>query len=249
MNIFILFFFSFLTWAKFDLATGIQARSLPMIGGEIYAESGFNQLLWGTKKTTQDFKYGLIRPSLGVSTSAVINSAKAELEFFPISFLGIAVGRQYLHSNFDFPFFDCEEVTCQGEFIRNFVETKLALAHKGWIALTNYKVDTLRSPQKDRPQGDWRNVILGDPGTEVQHEKKLLIGKMFSQHMVGILAEHAQFEGSKEAKEGFTAVYQLRRENTSYMFGLGSFRTSQQGQGVILYFRLHHLLIPSLKLF
>ncbi len=253
MIYFLLILSSLSLWAKapsnFDLSLGLQGRTLPSFGAEIYAESGYNFVFWGQKKAPKDILYGLIRPSIGGSTSAVVNSVKAEIEVFPISFLGFAAGRQFLNSNFEFPFFDCEKVRCRGEYVRNFVESKMVMGFKGWVAMANYKVDTLRSPDHTRDMADWRNVIVGEPGEEVQIEKKLLVGKLFSNKMVGILIENVMFVDSRERKESFAAIYQERYNETNYMFGVGGFHTDQQPMGLQVYFRIHHIALPSLKLF
>jgi hypothetical protein len=248
----LLIFYTILSWCaptKFDLNYGIQGRTLPSFGAELYAESGYNQIIWGKKDSSKDVLYGLIRPSLGASTSGVINSVRGEVEIFPISFLGFGVGRQIIHSNYEFPFFDCTQVSCKGEYVRNFVESKMVLGFKGWIALGNYKVDTLHSPSREVDMADWRNVIIGDPGEEVQIEKKLLVGKLFSDKMLGVFIENVQFMGSRERKESFAAVYQTRMNKTFYMFGLGGFHTDRQPMGLQIYFRIHHVASPSLKLF
>lgn len=257
MKNFGLFFFLFFVLISFngfsksllDLSGGIQGRTLPSFGAEIYAESGYNQLLWGKKESKKDFKYGLLRPSIGASTSAVINSIKGELEFFPISILGISAGKQIIHSNFNFPFFDCSQIACTGRFERNFIETKMVLGFKGWIAVGNYKTDTLNSPDAQRPMADWRNVIIGEADHEVQIEKKLLVGKMISHELFGVMYEHVQFQGSREMKESFIGVYQTSSKNNLYLIGAGSFHTNQQSMGIQIYFRIHHISLPSLKLF
>ena len=239
-------------WAapkNFDLAYGIQGRSLPSIGAELYAESGFNQKLWGKKEEPKDVLYGLIRPNLQISSSAVINSVKGELEVFPISILGFAVGRQYIHSNYDFPFFKCDDVICQGEYQRNYVESKMVLGHAGWVVVGHYKVETLRAPNGNQPMADWRNIIIGDPGEEVQIEKKLIFGKQFSNKLVGVMLENVRFEGSGQRRESFAAIYQERRGDTNYMIGAGALHTDQVPMGFVMYFRIHHIALPSLKLF
>lgn len=239
-------------WAKptkFDLTGGIQGRTLPALGAELYADSGYNQLLWGKKETPKDVLYGLVRPSVGVSTSGVINSFKGELELFPISILGFAVGRQFIHSNYDFPFFDCGDVTCQGEFVRNYVESKMVLGHKGFIVMGSYKTDTLRSPDKTHPMADWRNVIVGEPGEEVQIDKKLLLAYAWGHQMTGVLMENTLFVGSRERKESYAAIYQYRHRDTNYMIGAGGFHSDQQPMGFQVYFRVHHVALPTLKLF
>ena len=96
---------------------------------------------------------------------------------------------------------------------------------------------------------DWRNVIIGSPGKEMQIEKKLLVGKLFSNKMIGVLIENVQFQDSHERKESFVAVYQIRKNNTNYMIGAGGFHTDQQPMGFQVYFRIHHVALPSLKLF
>ncbi len=252
MKYILLFLCSLSFWARagqLDLNYGVQGRSLPSFGAELYADGGYGQLLWGKKENNKDFLFGLIRPALGASTSAVINSAKAELEIYPISILGFVAGRQIIHSNFDFPFFNCEEVTCRGTYERNYIESKMVLGFKGWVALGNYKIDTLKSPSEETPMADWRNVIIGEPGTEVQLEKKLLVGKFFGDQMAGIFIENVQFMGSRERKESFAGIYQIKKDQTFYMFGAGAFHTDQQPLGFQFYFRIHHVALPSLKLF
>ena len=251
-----IYFFLFLStlslWAaptKFDFNGGIQGRTLPSFGAELYADSGYNFLMWGKKEQPKDVLYGLIRPSFGASTSGVINSIKGELEIYPISIYGFAIGRQILHSNYNFPFLNCDQVACTGEYVRNYVENKMVLGHKGWVVMGNLRIDTLHSPSRVRPMADWRNVIIGEAGEEVQIEKKLLVAKMFGNEMLGVLIENVRFEGSGERKESFAAVYQVRKEKTNYMYGIGGFHTDQQPMGLQIYFRIHHVALPSLKLF
>jgi hypothetical protein len=125
----------------------------------------------------------------------------------------------------------------------------MVLGYKGIILLGSFKVDTLRSPNKEVPMADWRNVIIGEPGEEVQVDKKLMIGYLFAPHMVGVLIENTRFEGSHQRKESFAGIYQLRVKDTSYMMGVGGFHTDEQPMGFQFYFRIHHVALPSLKLF
>jgi hypothetical protein len=245
----LIFVFSLASFAALDLQYGLQGRTLPGIGAELYAESGYNQLLWGKKEGPKDVMYGLVRPNVGVSSSAVINSLKTELELFPISPIGIAVGRQYIHSNFNFPFLDCDNLNCTGRFQRDYVEGKMVLGYKGWVVLMNYRTDLLQAPNDNYPTADWRHVIVGNPGQDVEIERKLLLGKIFDNKLAGVLLEKVQFQGSREFKESFAAVYQFRMQDTAYMVGAGSFQSSQQPLGFIMYFRVHHVSLPSLKLF
>ncbi|GEM_PF-1574130 len=239
-------------WAHFDLSAGAQGRTLPSLGAEVYADAGYSQKIWGKREVgDKNVLFGLIRPSITASSSAVVNSFKAELEFFPISFLGFAAGRQYMNSNYEFPFLNCDQVICRGEYIRNYVESKMALGAGGWITLLSYRYDTIRAPHNGsgRQIADWRHVIAGAVGHDVQIENKFLFAKIIGNQMYGFLAEHARFEGSGEYKESYAAVYQYKPKDVAYMFGAGTFHSSRQPTGLIFYFRINASLIPSLKLF
>lgn len=251
LTLFVLFLSSGL-WgmnAHGDLSLGMQGRSAPSVGAEAYLDTGYNLVWWGKKERKSDVLYGLIRPSLNLSTSGVINSVKGELEFFPISFLGVSVGRQIVHSNYEFPFFNCDVVLCKGEYQRNFIEGKMALGAGGWITTLQYKVDVVKAPHSRMPLADWRNIIIGDNGRDVQIDKKMVIGKIVDAHLYGLLLENVSFQGSGEMRESYAAAYQFKYLANSYMFALGVYRTSQTALGGILYFRVNSSLIPSSKLF
>lgn len=248
----LLLFLSSTLWganAHGDLALGLQGRTGPSLGAETYLDTGYNLVFWGNRNKKSDVLYGLIRPSINLSSSGVINSVKGELEFFPISFLGVAWGRQIIHSNYEFPFFNCDEVLCKGEFQRNYVEGKMALGAGGWVAVANYKVDVVRAPHSRLPMADWRNIIVGKSGRDVQIEKKLVIGKFVGDHMYGVLLENVEFQDSGEIRESYTGAYQFKYKSNSFMMALGVYRTSQIPMGGILYFRVNSVLIPSSKLF
>lgn len=235
--------------AHSDLSVGIQGRTGPSIGAEANLDTGYNLVFWGQKNEKKDVLYGLIRPSLGLSTSGVINAVKGELEFFPISFIGLTVGRQIIHSNYKFSFLKCDEIVCKGEFHRNYVEGKMALGAQGWIAVGHYKVDVVQATNGKLPMADWRNVIVGQNGRDVQIEKKLILGKFVGDHMFGVLLENVKFQDSGEMRESYTGAYQFKHNSTNYMMAIGVYKTSQVPLGGIIYFRINNSLFPSSKLF
>ena len=55
----------------FDFSYGMQGRTLPALGAEVYADSGYNLKIWGKKDDPKDVLYGLIRPSVSVSSKGV----------------------------------------------------------------------------------------------------------------------------------------------------------------------------------
>jgi hypothetical protein len=242
-----MFLFVSSSFAKFDAATGFQARTQPMVGGEVYGELGWNQLLWGKEDSL--FR-GFLRPNILGATSVVVNSIKSELEFYPVSFLGFSYAYQKVQSDFNFPFFDCEEIYCKGRQERRYFETRLALGYKGWILLTFWREDHVQYDQHNKPFGDFRKVIVGNAGHDLAHEVKMVFGKILApKKMIGIAAETAKFELSGQISETYFGVYQFPYKDSTIAIGAGSFRSSEQGMGPVVYFRMNTQLFSSVKLF
>ena len=127
----VLFFLSISAHANFDLTLGAAARSWPSLGPEVNLESGYNFVFWGEGNKRNPL-YGLIRPSFIIRSAAVINSLDARFEFYPISFISLALGHKYINSNWDrFNFYDCKKVRCKGEIHRDYLEFKMAMSFSG----------------------------------------------------------------------------------------------------------------------
>jgi hypothetical protein len=236
------------SFAFFDLQYGAQARTFPMLGGEIFTETGYNFLVWGEKKDKNPF-YGFIRPNIKANLSGVVNSASAEFEIYPVSFIGLSAGSEYTDSQFDFPFFDCDEIQCRGQLKRSFVQSKMALGFKGIISTINLKTDYIDHSVNSRDYGDFRKGMRGHQGHDILFEKRWVLGKTFEDKMVGVMFEESHYEISEDRNHTSMVIYQFKNGQNTYVFGAGKFETKEVGLGHIVVFRWQFDEIKSLRLF
>lgn len=242
---------SFPLLAHFDLSVGGSFRSYPAIGLETTVESGYNYLLWGKVDKKKPF-YGLIRPSLKLTTSAVVNNYDAKFEVFPISFLSITRGFKHINSNFNFPFFNCDTVRCRGDIKRDYTEVRLALAYKGVTfmgsnLLSNNSYDDPRNENK--PVGEFRWVTLARADSDQLYVSRYVLGYSFGEGMIGVLTEYAHLAKSHQTYNMDLLVYVKNYKDSNYIFGIGQMYTTEQDRGIIGVFQMRKDIIPSSRLF
>jgi hypothetical protein len=245
------FFFQLPCFSQTDLSLGAQGRSFPFSAGELFAEAGHNFKFW--EKESPQFKvnpfFGLIRPSVGVNSSVLVNAYKGEVEFFPISFIGFSTGYQKVESNFDFPFFDCEKIFCQLQVERRWIEGKVALKYKEALLLIFLKEDHLAPSRGGKNFGEFRRVITGQDGGDQLRELRIVLGRSFENKLIGVVHEWAMFNKSREDSRTTFGVYQVKKDKQTYMLGLGAFESDEVGRGPIAYLRWTYQFSAGLKLF
>lgn len=235
----------------------LSGRSHPSLGAEFGLEAGYNQILWGDGpgKKKNKVLYGLIRPSFGVASSAVINTHRTKLEFYPISFLGIVYGHEDIRSKYDkFDFFDCENVRCEGGIVRDYFQARMALGagpvvFSGLLeqARNSYTTDPRDA---DNPPGEFRFVTLVNPGNDEHYRSQYVLGYKTSIGMIAGVTEYVHFARSHEYNKmeilGLTGRY---KRNFVWLFGTGSFESSQIPRGAIIVMQLKYSFISSSQLF
>lgn len=256
LKILITLLFSINAYAHFDFSAGGALRSYPALGGEFNAESGYNQLLWGDGPGPDKNKvfYGLIRPTLGVSTSAVINNYDARLEFYPISFIGIVKGKVYIKSDFDkFSFYDCEKVRCMGTLERDYTTVKMALGFGPimMVGSVTMSVNTYSDElNENKPVAEFRFATLAHPDADKMYRSQYVLAyKHSNRGIIGIVAEYTSFSESDQTNNMDLIIYTTKPANTTYVFGIGQFESTNQAHGLITVFQMKTDFIPSDKIF
>jgi len=244
---------SFSAHAQFDLKAGGSMRTYPSVGGELFAESGYNMVLWGAGEKSNPL-YGLIRPALKLSSSAVINQYDARIELYPISFIALIAGHQYIKSDFDkFTFFDCDVIRCKGTISRDYFQGKMALAFGPIVAMGNVKIARNSYDDQDDtnlPVGEFKFVTLANAGFDTMYKSRYLLGwKLDGGAMIGLMADYAKFSESKQEYHMDLMIYTAKSNDTTYVIGLGNFESTHQGKGVIGVFQFKTDFLPSKKLF
>jgi hypothetical protein len=246
----ILILISFHSFASLDLSIGSALRTYPSLGAQFELESGYNMLLWGQGKKASPF-YGLFRPNIKLATSAVVNQYDANLSFYPISFIGLEFGHRNIRSDFeDFPFYNCELVTCVGNIKSDYTGFKMALAYAGIIAMGKTRIYKSTYTQKDSKQfTEFRYGALANAPEDQNIHTNYFLGYKINNNTLGIMHDYTRFSQSKQKYEMNLAVIMMKNKSSSYTFGAGNFRSTHQKAGAIFVFRYQLEIWPSEKLF
>jgi len=238
------------TFAHIDFDYGVSARSYPSIGGSVDAELGYSQLLWGD---TSSPLFGMIRPSVSGSTSAVVYETDSKLTLYPISFIGFGAGQKKVTSEYkEFTYFDCDKVRCEGEMIKDYSFAKMALAYGP--LLTTFTYTEFRNSYNDpkdqsRPVGEYTYIIEANPKNEEMVQRQYFLGYKFNEDILGILSEENQFIRSHKNQKLNLVILNQKFENLSVIYGIGSLQSSDIKPGVIGVLKITHTLSKSLALF
>lgn len=244
------------TYAHFDLSAGTSFRSYPSLGGEANIQSGYNLLLWGSGPgpSKKNPMYGLLRPALSVSSSAVINNYDARIEFYPISFLGLVAGKKYIQSDYEnFSFFDCEKVRCIGSLDRVYTQIKMALGYGKILTMVNLIQATNKYDDIDdegKPVAEFRFATLANPEKDKMYRSQYLLGmKHSNKGILGVVAEYVSFSESGQTHNMDLFIYTTKPKATTYVYGVGQFSSTHIAKGLIGVFQMRTDFIPSHKMF
>lgn len=235
----------------------LSGRSYPSIGAEAQLETGYNQRLWGEGpgKNKKNVLYGLVRPSFALASSAVINTAKTKIELYPISFIGLVYGHEDIRSDYDkFPFFDCENVRCEGSIIRDYFQARMALGagpvvFSGLLerSRNSYSVDD-RDPSN--PPAEFRFVTLVRPNNDEHYRSQYVLGMKSKYGTIIGVTEYVHFERSLQYnKMSFLGLTSRSKKNILWLVGAGTFESSHVAQGAIFVLQLKKSFISSSQLF
>jgi hypothetical protein len=134
---------SFTSLAQSDMTLGASFRSFPL-SGTLETSFGYGQLIWGARDS---WLYGFARGSLGVDASVGYDAETAMLELFPISILGIRLGKMWSENHADYEAYNCNEYLCRGTFVNTFIEIPLYLSYWGVIFAASWRSETWESTE------------------------------------------------------------------------------------------------------
>ncbi len=113
-----------------DAQAGLSLRNYPL-GASVSGTVGYGYELWRSSSESggPEWKYGYIRPSVKLQSSGVVNGATAEVEVFPISIFGFALGQNLSGRNLKpSDDFDCLTTHCGGRLQRSYLRTQAIAA-------------------------------------------------------------------------------------------------------------------------
>lgn len=253
MKYFLAIYFAFtsIAFSQVDFKYGANLRSYPSLGGDFVAELGYNQLLWGSSGSGP--MYGLIRPSVEGSTSAVVSHYDSNLTFYPISFIGLGAGHKELTSNYEeFTYYDCDSVRCSGNLKKDYSFGKIALGYAN--LLTTFSYTEYRNTYSDKDNlnqavSEYEYILVVNPKRENQIQRTYFLGYKLGENLMGMISDQIQFLESEKDYQLNIGIYQTQFGAFKTIFGIGTLQSSDQEPGVVGVLRLSHTLLPSLTLF
>ncbi|MEK6607992.1 MAG: hypothetical protein AABZ30_10055 [Myxococcota bacterium] len=230
-----------------DFAAGGGARLLPAAAAG-YARAGYGKLLWGARRPG-DFRYGYVRPTLTLQTSAVVNRVDAAVAVHPISFVGLAAGHMGSLRLIDTRDVDCDAVACRGLLGTSYLAGHLALGAGRFFAGGDGRLAWMRAPDAARPFVDEVSVLVGDSGGD-----RMLSGEAFAGARLtprwragALFAVESMLAagGDSDAETLFAAA---RAGAWRFTVGAGAYRSTAYERGFTAYVVVSWIGIPSVEL-
>jgi hypothetical protein len=158
--------------ADFDFNIEGFSRTLPLAG---FAEVqlGYDSLLWGSAGAAEVL-YGYLRPYVELDTGGTYNSGLVGVEVFPISFLGIKAGQEWIQNDTKSISFHCSKYSCAGTSTRAFVESSLSVGFSGWFLLAGGRWEKWH--EKTTSNGDFLDLSSGLAATSTGDSQLVLHG-------------------------------------------------------------------------
>lgn len=212
----------------------------------VSAQAGYSKQLWGKKAYTKDlpkigpprrggrnWKFGYVRPVVNINTAGIMNQTGAELEFYPISLLGFAVGHSF-HQRPDFSTqFDCKLVSCQGTLQRTSIRTQVGLGFDRWFSTLTFRREWIQSSVKGRLFTDEGAGVIGNSGGDQLNTYNFVFGRTLSREIsVGYNLLHARFVQNRN--HSVTQIFFVNKifKDFGLVVGAGSFHSDHMPIGL-----------------
>ncbi len=251
-----------------DAQLGAGLRSYP-VGASVHGTAGYNWLLWtqdGAKASESNgdsavgsaggsaspqWKFGYLRPLVKLQTSGIVNAATAELEFYPISIFGIAIGENLSGRNLKpADEFDCQLFHCGGRLQRKFVRSQLALAAGPYFFILKGRWEEISPSQDDRDFLEESSNLLGDRHGDRLETRDAIIGYRLSDSWRFAVA--GTIQRFAEAQTDNQVVYLAAGfgwADWQVMSGVGQYQSTHQEPGLAAFLTLSWTVEKGLALF
>lgn len=228
----LLFFIPISASASWDLSFEQLVRTFPT-GLYLKSTAGFTQKFWQGDKP---FLYGYIRPAIALQTSAVVNAAKAHIDFNPISFINFSVGKSFTNRNIsEISSFNCTEVICRAKLNRTFYGARTALSFKGISLLAGVKWSRVHLKEASLLSfADELSSTIAAAGNDLLIQKTLLLGfQLNSKLFLAYLGQYNRMRNTDSKTKMHAALSQLKLgPRLKISFGPAIFETRSESRNL-----------------
>lgn len=258
--IFILLSFS-QAQADYDLQLETSFRYYPM-GGTLKSELGYGHLIWGAPES---FLYGYVRLSGKVEGVTKYFASGWEVELFPISILGLKLGRNWIDNHQDYIDYNCRDYVCRGQFAHTFIEIPVFLGYAGWLASYSWRSETWEAtnPHQENGKVEYVEPTSGLPlavasARNVTKSRYVIMYELNEAWRMGLLElnSHADatdvgYKSKKSRMRGVVGQFRAKgffeaEDEFSILFGAGEFQSPLAHSDPTVFFALRFAPWPKL---
>lgn len=224
----------FLSASLYSAESGIDYRGGGLLrsyalGAAAWFDIGYGQKIWDGGS---EYIYGYIRPSTFVITSAIINTVGAQLDFYPISFLGFEGGYSYTYRGDTdvLSGVDCDNFFCGGNIERQYIGAKLTLGVGSFFVTGRAReYRTTLKKGSDRDFIDELSNTVARAGNDNRVEIDAATGiRLTKNDNLGVSYRHHKMQYSDSDTTYIIMFYQTKRKPWKFLVGGGHF-TSESG--------------------
>ena len=215
--------------ADWDLSLAIFGRTRPVATVQDI-NGGYGHAFWGEGGDPQNPWFGYVRTfataRLSTSPTGIIG-----FDFYPISFLGMSVGRLYSRRYVDQPEVDCEQLECRGWLNNTFLQVKTVGQFKSlfWsISFDKTDYDKLKSLSRpvfqavngvvQNPLGDRGDDWFGSVGYELN-----------DRWAIGVSVQEFETSQSRNRQDMHLLFVRMKYDQWICNAGVGRFYSSPLG--------------------
>ncbi|EQC43598.1 hypothetical protein [Bacteriovorax sp. Seq25_V] len=231
----LLLLITFNTFANLDYFLVGNFRSYP-IGSALTGEVGYGKKVYEKNKIL----YGYVRPAINLQTSALINQASAQVDFFPVSFFGFYAGKTIgAKSTKKLQGFDCDTIKCDGGVSKSYIGTSLALAYKGVKFVSNYRRTTMDLDNHQGYFGEEFSNLIGLDKDRLSAYTGVLGYDLNPENFLAALYINNKMKNTGQTSQMKMMLYQYKPKNIAYQAAMGIFENRHGSElfSVLLMFK------------
>lgn len=180
--------------------------------------------LWGEKDSPLE---GAIRPKISTELSPATYSGKAELEFSPVTFINLSVGRKLLRRYSTFDEDSCRNHNCVGSL--NSTDAGITALFKVGSIMGSLKYTKVFYDSKDDKtlnMVDPSTYILISPDKEVADQIEAIVGTTINDKWsAGVLIQNVDLQKNNGHQNGQYLVLLKTNGHANYIAGAGRFES------------------------
>lgn len=224
--VFYSFLFSILALSRAHaLEYGYNAgvRSVPQsLSAGFYIKEG--KILWDSRSEGNIWKYGYVNVG---AEAAIHGFVQGEIEFRPISILGITTFASYTSRFYDTKTLRCEEISCRGKLLRSGLKLQLLLGYQDFIFVPSYSVTNTKNDETSKAVADESEFVILSPETDRVVARGAFLGLKQGDAIFGLLTNHRKAQTSGDESTFRYLVYKFPPQAEMTMAaGIGTFQST-----------------------